>query len=85
MSIVQDDEVGRVGGGDCENKTVEKSPLTSKNSNGPIGYLTLKARLAFNQLRKAFTKALILQHFDPKCHIRIETDMLGYANGRVLS
>ena len=36
-------------------------------------------------MRQAFTKAPILQHFDPECHIRIETDASGYAIGGVLS
>ena len=40
---------------------------------------------AFNRLRLAFTKTPILWHFDPKCHIWIETDALGYAIGSVLS
>ena len=31
-----------------------------------------------------FTKAPILQHFDPECHIRIETNVSGYAIKRVL-
>ena len=43
------------------------------------------ARKAFNQLRQKFTKAPILQHFDPKYHIRIETDTLSYTIGGVLS
>ena len=62
-------------GGDCKNKTVKRSLF--KILNGATGYLTLKARLAFTKLRKAFTKALILQHFDSKYYIRIETDVLG--------
>ena len=32
-----------------------------------------------------FTKALILQYFDPECHIRIETDASGYTIGGILS
>ena len=78
-------EVGSVGGGDCEDETVEKSPLTSKNSVGATGYLTPGAKRAFTQLRQAFTKALILQHFDLECHIWIETDLSSYVIGRVLS
>ena len=73
-----------VSSGDCEDKTVERSPLISKNLNGATSYLTLKARLAFTQLRKAFTKAPILQHFDLKCHIRIETNPSSYPIGGVL-
>ena len=48
-------------------------------------FLTLEARAAFNHLRLAFTKALILCHFDPECHIWIETDALGYAIDGLLS
>ena len=36
-------------------------------------------------LQKAFIKAPILRHFDPKCYIRIETDASGYAIGEVFS
>ena len=36
-------------------------------------------------MRQAFFKALILHHFDPERHIRIETDVSGYAIGGVLS
>ena len=48
-------------------------------------FLTPDARTAFNRLRLAFTKAPILRHFDLECHIRIETNALGYAIGGVLS
>ena len=48
-------------------------------------FLTPNARTAFNRLRLTFTEAPILWHFDPECHIRIETDALGYTIGGVLS
>ena len=83
--MTEDAEVGRVGDGDCKNETVKISPLTSKNLNGATGYLIPKARLAFTQLKKAFTKAPILRHFDPKCHIHTETNASGYAIGWVLN
>ena len=83
--MAEDAEVGSVGGGDREDETVKKSPLTSKNSNRATGYLTPDAKQAFTQLRQAFTEAPILRHFDPECHMRIETDASGYAIGRVLS
>ena len=67
--MVEGAEVGSIGGGDCKNKTVKRSPLTSKNLNGATDYLTSKAKLGFTPLRKAFTKAPILQHFDPECYI----------------
>ena len=46
--------------GDCEHKTVKRSPLTSKNLNRTIGYSILKPRLAFTKLKKAFIKAPII-------------------------
>ena len=48
-------------------------------------FLTPDARMTFNYLWLAFTKILILRHFDPECHIRIETDALGYAISGVLN
>ena len=44
VNVAGDAEVG-VDGGDCENRTVKRSPH-SKNLNG-AGYLIPKARLAF--------------------------------------
>ena len=49
--MAKDAEVGSIDGSDCENKTVEKSPLTSKNFNRAMGYLTPNAKQAFTQLR----------------------------------
>ena len=57
----------------------------SKDLNGAIDYLTPNARRTFTQLRQAFNKAPILQHFDPQCHIRIETDGSSYVIGGMLS
>ena len=68
---------------DCKDKTVEKSSF--KNLNEFAWYLIPKARLAFTQLRKMFTKAPIFWQFDLECYIKIKTDMLGYATGKVLS
>ena len=82
VDVAKNVEVG-VDGGNCEDETVKKSPH-SKNLNR-AGYLTTKARLAFIQLRKLFTKALILQHFDLECHIWIKTNASGYTIGGVLS
>ena len=75
INVAEDAEVG-FDGGDCEDRTIKKSPR-SKNSN-KAGDLTPKARLKFTQLRKTFTKAPILQHFDSECHIRIKTNASGY-------
>ena len=82
MAKVDKTDVG-VGGGEYKDETVGRLP--SKNSNRAIGYLTSDARQAFTQLRQAFTKVLILQHFDPECYIWIETDALGYTIDGILS
>ena len=59
MDVAECDEVSIIsGGGDYEDKTIKRS--SSKNLNGAMGYLTLEARLAFNKLKKVFTKASIL-------------------------
>ena len=79
--------------GNLKGKKSAKSKKPSKSGNSPNfdakeagpSFLTPEARSAFNRLRLAFTEAPILQHFDPECHIRIETDALGYAIGGVLS
>ena len=84
MDMAKRDEIGIIsGGGDCKDKIVKKSP--SKNLNRATGYLTPKARLVLNKLRKLFTKAPIFQHFDLEYYIRIETDTSGYAISGVLS
>ena len=59
-------------------------PNFDAKENGP-SFLTPNARTAFNHLRLAFTKASILQHFDLKCYIWIETDASGYVISGVLS
>lgn len=47
-------------------------------------FFTFKAKEVFINLQKAFTKSLILKHFDIKCYICIEIDILEYVIGRVL-
>ena len=76
-----------------KSQKLAKSKKPSKSGNSPNfdakkagpSFLTPEARSAFNRLRLAFTEAPILRHFDPECHIRIETDASGYAIGGVLS
>ena len=58
------------------------SNLVGKNVSK---YLTPDAKKVFNQLRQAFTKAPILQHFNPDWYIWVETDASGHAIGGVLS
>ena len=60
-----------------KSKNVKSEIQTCVGAAGEPIFLTPGAREAFNQLRQAFTKALILWHFDPECHIRIETDTSG--------
>lgn len=45
-------------------------PKVADNSN----FLIFEAKLTFLQLKKAFTKALMLHHFDPERYIWIEID-----------
>ena len=79
--------------GNSKGKNLAMSKKSSKSGNLPNfnakdsrpNFLTPKARSAFNRLWLDFTKALILQQFDPECHIRIETKWSGYAIGGVLS
>ena len=66
--MVNNAEIGTVKDGD-DNKTVKKLSLTFTNSNKAAGYLNFKVKLAFTTLKKAFSKGLIFQHFDLKCHI----------------
>ena len=87
------DEV--VGSGNRADETVVNSSKNEKSkksthvpnigATGEPNFLTSDAKKAFNHLRLVFIKALILRHFDPESHIRIETDASGYAIGGVLS
>ena len=61
-----------------------KNSFKSKKTVGSV-FFTPGARLAFTKLRQVFIKAPILHHFNPECHIRIETDISGYAISRVLN
>ena len=48
-------------------------------------FLTHDSRQAIIQLRQAFAKAQIFQHFDLEHYIRIETDASNYAIAGVFS
>lgn len=61
-----------------------KSQNTSINVRA-TKFLNSKAIVAFTQLRQVFIKALIFGHFDPECHIRIETNASSYTNSGILS
>ena len=53
------------------------SNFVSNSANNVSNYLPPDAKSAFDQLRQAFTKALILQHFDLEQYIQVETDASG--------
>ena len=57
----------------------------SKKTLRSLDFLTLKAKLAFTELRQAFIKAPIFHHFDSERYIRVETNVSGYAIGGVFS
>ena len=78
---VEVDEVGKKVQKSSKFKILSKSKKTIRS----LDFLTLRAKLAFTKLKQAFLKAPILYHFDPECHIRIETGALGYTISRVLS
>ena len=78
---VDDDEVGD----DEVGTKVQKVQKLSKSKKTELGFFTSGARKAFTKLRQAFIKAPILYHFDPERHIRVETDVSGYAISEILS
>ena len=55
-----------------------------KVTGNPI-FLTSEVKLTFLHLREAFTKALILHHFDPEYYIWMETNASDYAIDGILS
>ena len=81
--IAEDVQVDSIRSG-RDNKMVKKSLFSFENLYGAAKYLTLDAKLAFTKLKKAFTIAPILQYFDPKYNIWIETDMSDYIIGEIL-
>ena len=91
--FTQRDDYNEVVGGGIDRNLLKSKMLKNTKSEiqtrigatGEPTFLTFGAKEAFNRLRQAFTEAPILRHFDPKCHIRMETDALSYAIGGVLS
>ena len=61
------------------------STKTSLKALGNSNFLTPETKLAFLQLRQAFTKALIFYYFDLKSYNRIKTNAFGYTIGGILS
>lgn len=86
MNVIEHVEVSSYDGGD--DKIVKRSPFVKKsvkNITRAIDYLSFNAKIVFNHLKQAFTKALIFQYFDLKLHIQIKTNALGYVINKVLS
>ncbi len=64
----------------------EKAEASRAKNLGKSGlFLIFEVRKAFTELKQAFVKAPILNHFDPERYIRIETDAFGYAIGGIFS
>ena len=68
-------------------KKSSKSENTTNFSTKKAGpsFLTPNSRTIFNILQLAFTKTLILWHFDPEYYIWIENNISGYLIGDMLS
>lgn len=61
------------------------TPLTSLNRKGSHFKWTEKAQEAFDSLKKSFTEAPVLMHFDPQLPSTLEVDASDFAIGAVLS
>ena len=81
------DETGKNSSKSKKLKNKKSGNLTCTNikATGEPTFLTPGAREAFNILRQVFTEAPILRHFDPECHIWIETDASGFSIGEIPS
>lgn len=55
-----------------------KAQKSAKRNSSETDFLIFKTKKAFIYLKKAFIKVLIIYHFDPERHIRIEIDLSGY-------
>ena len=69
--------------------TSKKATMSKNQTNNghpeEFKFLTSGAKEVFNYLKQTFTKVPILWYFDPKCHIRMKTDVSSYAMVGVLS
>ena len=68
-----------------KSKNIKSGIQTNIKAIEKSTFLTPVTKETFYSLRQAFTEALILQHYDPECHIRIQTDASSYAMRRVLN
>ena len=61
------------------------SNIVSNSTQNVSNYLMPDIKRTFDQLRQAFTEALIFQHFDPEQYIQVETDASGHIFSGVMS
>src|SRR5271169_2729678 len=61
------------------------APLTKLTWKNTRFVWSPRCQEAFNNLKNAFTSALVLRHFDPDQEIVVETDASDYVSARVLS
>ena len=90
-----DDNEVVVVGGNRANETVVNLSKNNKSRKSiyipniraivKSNFLTSNAKKTFNHLQLVFIKVPILQHFDLKSYIRIETDISSYTINRILS
>ena len=79
---------GEFGDNEIEKKAQKLSKsknLTKSKKMVGSDFFTSRAILAFTKLKQAFVKAPIFYYFDPERHIRIKTNVSGYAIDKVLS
>ena len=72
---IEVDEIGKKIQKLSKSKNLSKSKKTVRSSD----FLTFGAKLAFTKLKQMFSKIPIFHHFDLEHHIRIETNISGYA------
>ena len=89
LKIFRADNNEVVGGGGgskmVRNLSRKSTRMPNIGATKESNFLTPNAKKAFNHLRLAFIKALILQHFDLESHILIETYASSYTIDGVLS
>lgn len=56
-----------------------------KKMSSRVYFLIFKTSLVLSQLKKIFTKTLILHYFDPEYYVLIKTNILSYVINQVLS
>ncbi len=68
-----------------QTQTNKAETSRAKNLGQSNTFFTFGAKKTFIELKQAFVKVFILNHFDPKRHIYIKTDTSSYTISRILS